>query len=296
MTEAWVDTLREKVLSFIERVAAGYQFTEKRGRDDSTFLEELVRNYRRRQTQSANPEDAKSIAKLTQALKEAEEQNEHLRHELEELHQSQHQQANNFGANSMVMKVHDKWINFSWDTIVLAKKILQFSESLIKTKADKLAVEDYRKNLDSFESFLIMSKEDIQSLKQKHNDTFDHEQRPSSSKLSQLDMKKLKEGLLSEKNETVCSAILQALRFRIIKTRNGMARRSFIIQLVSNDFLNSNFIGPLLERKGYKVRAIHPGPRIDCQDDRRARLGVRRQELHHPEREAHLQHHPAHEV
>ena len=216
----------------------------------------MVRNYRRKQTQAVNPEDAKSIAKLTQALKESQEHNENLQHELEELHQAQQQEMNNFGANSMVMKVHDKWINFSWDTIVLAKKILQFSESLIKTKSDKLTVDDFRKNLDSFESFLIMSKEDIQSLKQKHNDTFDQDPRPSSSKLSQLDMKKLKEGLLSEKNETACSAILQALRFRIIKTRNGMARRSFIIQLVSNDFLNNSFIGPLLERKGYKVRAV----------------------------------------
>jgi len=70
---------------------------------------------------------------------------------------------------------------------------------------------------------------------------------------AQLDMKKVKETLQNEKNESYCCAILQALRWRVTRTTSGVVRRGFVIQFVSNDFLNYSFMNMLLEKKGPKV-------------------------------------------
>lgn len=74
-------------------------------------------------------------------------------------------QSTNEAANDMVIKVHDKWISFSSDTILLAKKIVSFTESIVKTKAEKMQVDDYRHSIDEFENFLVMSREDLESLR-----------------------------------------------------------------------------------------------------------------------------------
>ena len=94
----------------------------------------------------------------------------------------------------------------------------------------------------------------------------------SQSKKNQLDMKKIKDILLSDKNESLCCALLQALRWRITKTPNGLVRRSYVIQFVSNDFLNYSFMASLLEKRGQKVTQVQPDQRIHYKVDRCTRF------------------------
>ena len=70
--------------------------------------------------------------------------------------------------NSNILNVHEKWISFSSDTLLLAKKILGFTEANCKGKTDKVQIEEYKQSINSFESFLTMSRDDLQSLKMKN--------------------------------------------------------------------------------------------------------------------------------
>lgn len=264
--------------------------------NEHTFLHELIKCYKKRSVQ----EDNGLASKLNHQVKQLKSQNEALIQEVNNLRQSSskqklarerdsiHREKEAIATNndSMILQVHDKWINFSYDTIILAKKILSHSESLIATKNDKLIIDEYRKNIDSFESFLIMSKEDIQSIKQRKNigPHIENSGAPQGGRLTQLDMKKIKDTILSDNSDIVCCTILQALRYRIIKTTSGIMRRSFIIQLVSNDFLNHTFILHLLDKRGHKVIGIYIlGQRIYSEDDRCTGFGICREKLYHTE-------------
>lgn len=131
-----------------------------------------MKNFKKRQS---HPEDAKTIANLNAELHEVRTQNELMQKEIEHLHANPpvnndegSLQNSAGGANPhVVVKIHDKWISFSSDILFLAKKILGFSENIIKTKTEKIQVDDFRKNLDNFENFLTMSKEDLQNLRLK---------------------------------------------------------------------------------------------------------------------------------
>ena len=95
-------------------------------------------------------------------IKEVDHLQAQLQHAIE---QEAPRQSTNESTNEMIIKVHDKWISFSSDTILLAKKIVSFTESIVKTKAEKMQVDDYRNSIDEFENFLIMSREDLESLR-----------------------------------------------------------------------------------------------------------------------------------
>lgn len=133
----------------------------------------MIRNYRKKTT---NPEDTRIISRLNQELDLAKNQNSMLIKEVDHLqNQLQHaaeqevpRQSSNESTNEIVVKVHDKWISFSSDTILLAKKIVSFTESIVKTKAEKVQVDDFRRHIDEFENFLVMSREDLESLRMKN--------------------------------------------------------------------------------------------------------------------------------
>lgn len=170
MTDTWVDALREKVMAFVERVNSADEFYEKKPKEESSFLEEVIRTYKKR----TSAEDSRAIARLTKDLEAANYQKELLLKEVETLqnqvatmHHEEHG-ASHTESHANVVTVHEKWISFSSDTLLLAKKILGFAETTVKGKADKIQIDEYRENIHSFESFLKMSREDLQSLKLKN--------------------------------------------------------------------------------------------------------------------------------
>ncbi len=108
---------------------------------------------------------------------------------------------------------------------------------------------DFKIQIDEYEQFLQSSLEELfpenfskSKLAFKNNVSF---------KL--LDFRKLKETLKTTKDLSYICAVLQALRWRISRAENVLARREAVIQLSSNNMLDYSLFAALLEKKNRNV-------------------------------------------
>ena len=161
-----------------------------------------------------------------------------------------------------LIDIHKKWATFSKETINLSKNFYLLAEKLVSSKAQKITLDGYLKQLDEYEHFLNMSIEDLKMLEDRRNmaelDESDT-RRPTAIEDSykvnctQLDVKRIKIAFREVTDSNYLCALLQALRWRITRVIHAITRREAVVQMVSNDLLENKLAHILLEKKGSKV-------------------------------------------
>lgn len=135
-------------------------------------MEELIKNYKKKNSEDGSGDKSKMISKMSQQIEELKIENQELNLQVENLKSLSHHQPRDTQAkennNSTIVEIHEKWILFTSEILNITKKLMVFTEGTIKTKNEKHQLDDFRKNVDSYESFLNMSIEDLQNLKFKN--------------------------------------------------------------------------------------------------------------------------------
>lgn len=172
-------------------------------------------------------------------------------------------------AKSTLIESQGKWTNFCKGLMSVSKQIISSYENGNKNGNQIPGIRDLLQKLDKYSEFIKTNEKDFQEIAEtyKIRDTTAEEipikmdERNDDEEFipyEELDYSKLKAQLINNNNPIKISAILQALRWRITRSRHGQPRKHVLQTYINNDifdfsFKKSEVIKFLLHNKHRKV-------------------------------------------
>ena len=161
-----------------------------------------------------------------------------------------------------------KWTNFCRGILGLCKSLLDFVRNPQSVPAQQTMVREIAEKVYKYEQILVVNEADLQDIEMRYKSVFaegegptkkppplqhieeqdeSHAYLPQESQILSVDQafpiaavqySKLKDFLLSSKDQMRVCAILQALRWRITRAHHGAVRKSVMMAYVEQDILS----------------------------------------------------------